>query len=232
MDVAHDADDRPPMLIAEFQAFSHRILIGPELARHRFVDHHDESAVLVVSSFERAATLDGDTDSFEIAGSDGPVIGGIVNAGRVRRPAFDKERPIIVCAGERQMRSEADKLYPRDGTYAVGKFALEYGNLAMLAGSELIAIGVSRRKGKTSCEDVRGLEPGRHPQESAQAFDHQARAGQENQSERDLPDNERAAQTGLSGRNAAGVQPDARRLDHRNQPEHNSERAEWDNRPT
>src|SRR5215472_12025971 len=107
------------------------------------------------------------------------------------------------------MGCEADGLNAGDVTYSIGELVLEDGNPAMLAGSEFVPIGVSRRQRKAGGKDVRGLETWRDFEESAEAFGHQSRAGEEDQGDRHLGDDERVAHPSLARRNAASVQPDA-----------------------
>src|ERR1051326_798977 len=122
------------------------------------------------------------------------------------------------------MGREADGLDAGDVAHSIGELVLEDGNPAMLAGAEFVPIGVSRRQRKAGGEDVRGLETWRDFEESAETFGHQSCAGEEDQSDRYLGDDERVAHPRLARRNAASVQPDALRLEQRHHPKQDPRR--------
>src|SRR5262245_18242597 len=107
------------------------------------------------------------------------------------------------------MGCEADGLDAGDVTHSVGELVMEGGNPAMLASAEFVPIGVSRRQRNAGGEHVRGLETWRNFEESAEAFGHASCAGEEDQSDRHLGDDERVTHPRLARRNAASVQPDA-----------------------
>ena len=60
----------PPVLAEELEALADRVLLGPELLRHRLVDHHHVRRVRVVARGEVAAALERDAHRLEVAGLD------------------------------------------------------------------------------------------------------------------------------------------------------------------
>src|SRR4029077_14201847 len=193
MYVANDSYDRSPFSIVEAYPVSHWNLGAPEHPRHGLIHSHNQRPVLHVPGLETPSAQDGNAHCFEIAGTDGPVIGDIEVAGLLGRAAFDIERPGIVDTAKRQISRESSRLHAGYIAYALQQLALKRGDRAMLARSKFVPVGVLRWERNPSGENVLGLESRRNPHKHPKAPGHQARSGQENKSASDLADYQQTA---------------------------------------
>src|SRR5271170_6898732 len=89
--VAHHTHDGSPILIAKPHSLADGVLLIPPGPRHRGVDSDNERTILGITGLEAAASQNWNTNGFEIACTDWPIIRLIENARRLCRTSFDIE---------------------------------------------------------------------------------------------------------------------------------------------
>src|SRR6476646_5130392 len=144
MNIPHHADDRAPFPIVKPDPLSHRVRGTPELARHRFIDCHNQRPILGVSGLKTTSALDWNSDRCEIAATDRPVFRVIVCSGRLWRAPFYIEGSRIIDAAQWQIRGESGRLHLWNLANAIKQFTLESGDLPMLAHPVLVPVGIPR----------------------------------------------------------------------------------------
>jgi hypothetical protein len=191
-DVADDADDLPAQAIRpgssrEPHAMADRVATGPELSRRRGAGQQNRRRAAPVAGVKEPAAQQRDAERREISSAgDARLDVAIIFSRALRRRALDDERARETEPAQGQPEDRARGTGAGEGRETVEEAAIQE--------RHPLAVRVLRLgQGKVELEDVGGPKAGvgrSHPDE---APDQQPGAGQENQGQRQLGDDQQAA---------------------------------------